>query len=190
MKHRLIAPTKAPRSKISILAATTLFLLPIQAVEQRNEVSYLRGPYNTAFFYREHESFLNSAAIHFAHGAEHDILQLSPLSDSTRVDAETDQRFMEFLLNHKAKTEPTMEYYGPYTARAAWKVYRAIDWTHMHHEQTYDIMADRKIAWDKKKEWTDRAVNYYLHKNSVARSCAPLDVTMRRAAVMMKHYFG
>ena len=62
-----------------------------------------------------------------------------------------------------------MEYYGPYTARAAWTLYRAIDWTHMHHEQTYDIMADKGIPWSKKKEWTDRAVWYYLTKNSVAR---------------------
>ena len=51
-------------------------------------------------------------------------------------------------------------------------------------------MADRDIPWERKKEFTDRAVRYYLEKNSVARSCAPLDVTMRRAATMMKPYFG
>jgi hypothetical protein len=36
-----------------------------------------------------------------------------------------------------------MEYYGPYTARFAWAVYRAIDWTHIHHEQTYDVIIRR-----------------------------------------------
>jgi len=85
-------------------------------------------------------------------------------------------------------TEPEMELYGPYTARTMWQLYRAIDWTHMHHEQTYDILADPDIPWKKKKEWTDRAVRYYLEKLDIPRSPAPLDVTMRRAGVMMKPY--
>ncbi|MFN7139743.1 MAG: hypothetical protein ACK4UN_10420 [Limisphaerales bacterium] len=165
-------------------------LLAANAVEQRNEVSHLQAKYNNAFFYRHNETFMNGSAIHFAHAIQHDILQLTPLSQHLQVDSQTDQRFVDFLLNHKAKTEPTMEYYGPYVARGAWKLYRAIDWTHMHHEQTYDIMSDKDIPWEKKKEWTDRAVRYYLEKNPVARSCAPLDVTMRRAATMMKPYFG
>jgi hypothetical protein len=60
----------------------------------------------------------------------------------------------------------------------------------MHHEQTYDILSDKDIPWDKKKEWTDRAVAYYLEKFDIPRSPAPLDVTMRRAGVMMKPYFS
>ena len=157
--------------------------------EQRNGVSYLRGPYNTALFYRHNETYRNSAAIHFAHAIQHDYLQLTPIAEAPRIDAEADERFVDFLLNHRAKTEPTMEYYGPYVARGAWKLYRAIDWTHMHHEQTYDVMAERSISWSQKKQWTDRTVRYYLEKNPVARSCAPLDVTMRRAGTMMKPYF-
>lgn len=159
--------------------------------EQRNEVSYLRGTYNTALFWRHNETFRNGAAIHFAHAMQHDALQLSPLADHAANDEMMDARYADFLLNHRAATEPTMEYYGPYTARFAYKVYRAIDWTHMHHEQTYDILSERSIPWSEKKKWTDRAVQYYLTKNpDVARSCAPLDVTMRRAATMMKPYFG
>lgn len=159
--------------------------------EQREGVSYLRGPYNLALFYRHNETFRNGAAIHFAHAVQHDILELTPLSDHASVDEDTNRRYMDFILNHRARTEPTMEYYGPYTARFAYKAYRAIDWTHMHHEQTYDVMAEESIPWPEKKEWTDRTVDYYLTKNpEVARSCAPLDVTMRRAATMMKPYFG
>jgi len=70
-----------------------------------------------------------------------------------------------------------------------WRLYRAIDWTHVHHEQTYDLLSECSIPWDRKREWTDCAVRYYLEKNDVARSGAPLDVTMRRAAPMMKPYF-
>jgi len=81
-----------------------------------------------------------------------------------------------------------MKLFSPYSARVVWQLFRAIDWTHMHHEQTYDIMSDKDIPWDRKKEWTDRAVRYYLEKFDIPRSPAPLDITMRRAGVMMKPY--
>ncbi|OGI03357.1 MAG: hypothetical protein A2Y25_08495 [Candidatus Melainabacteria bacterium GWF2_37_15] len=50
-------------------------------------------------------------------------------------------------------------------------------------------MSDDDISWTEKKKWTDRAVKYYLTELNLPRSPAPLDVTMRRAAVMMKPYF-
>lgn len=157
--------------------------------EQRDEVSYLRGPYNTAFYDRENEAFRIGAAIHFSHGKQHDVLLRRPFSEHERTDAEFDAESMDFVRNLRARTEPSMELYAPYTARAAWRVFRAIDWTHQLHEQTYDIMASRRIAWADKASWTERSLDYYLHKNDVGFSCAPLDVTMRRAAVMMKPYF-
>ena len=160
-------------------------------IEQRNSVSYLRGPYNIEFYKRHEESYRNSAAIHFAHGKQHDILQLTPLHDSPHQDGKADAEFVD-MIYHPPVNEPVMEYWAPYTARTIWKLYRAIDWTHMHHEQTYDILSDKSIAWSEKKAWTDRAVDYYLHREleGIPRSPAPLDVTMRRAAVMMKPYFA
>ncbi len=160
-------------------------------VEPRNEVTYLRGPYNFAQFRNENGAYQSSAAWHYHHGKEHDVLQKSGVADHDQVDAEFDRDVVAYVENKSAKIEPTMELYGPYTAQFAWRVYRAIDWTHMHHEQTYDIMSYDGISWEKKKEWTDRAVRYYLDRNAgVARSVAPLDITMRRAAVMMKPYFS
>jgi hypothetical protein len=153
-------------------------------------VSFTRGPYNAAFFHRHNETFRNGAAIHFAHALQHDVLELTPLSDAVAVDRATANRYRDYLLHRRARTEPVMEYYGPYIARAMWSLYRAIDWTHIHHEQTYDILSDDGIAWTDKKRWTDRAVEAYLHRNDKARSPAPLDVTMRRAGTMMKPYFG
>lgn len=158
--------------------------------EPREEVSYIRGPYNAAFFRRHGPSEAYSAGFHYHHGKEHDILVLTPLTDREKVDADFDASVFDFVKSQKSKVGPTMALYGPYTARLAWKLYRTIDWTHQHHEQTYDIMASQRVPWDKKKEWTDRAVKYYLERNkAVARSVAPLDITMRRAATMMKPYF-
>lgn len=173
-------------AKLIMLAAT---FAPASALclEQRNDVTYLRGPYNGKFFDRENEAFRVSAAIHFAHGIQHDYLQLEPFDAHQRTDQRADREYLEMVVK-PPRTEPEMETYGPYTARTMWQLYRAIDWTHMHHEQTYDIMADKGIPWDKKKLWTDRAVRYYLEKLDIPRSPAPLDVTLRRAAVMMKPY--
>ncbi len=162
---------------------------PAEALDQRDMVGHLRGPYNLAFFYRHNSAFRISAAIHIAHAVQHDILQLSPLSEHAATDMETDAEFLAATFN-PPRTEPSMEMFGPYTARFIFDLYRAIDWTHMHHEQTYDILSDEKIPWADKKSWTDRAVSYYLEKFDIPRSPAPLDVTMRRAGVMMKPYFS
>jgi hypothetical protein len=163
---------------------------PADGWEQRDAVSFLRGPYNLAYFYRHNDSFRYGAAFHYHHGKQHDVLLLTPLSEHTQVDQQFNGDVTAFLYAKTARTEPTMELYGPYFAQIGWRVYRAIDWTHMHHEQTYDILSARDIAWDEKADWTARAVRYYLEKNAVARSCAPLDVTMRRAGAMMKPYFA
>ena len=158
--------------------------------EPRKPMSYIRGPYNAAFFHRHGPSEAYSAGFHYHHGRQHDVLTLTPLANREKVDADFDAAVFDFVKNKKSKVGPTMDLYGPYVGRVAWKLYRTIDWTHQHHEQTYDIMASQKVAWDKKKEWTDRAVRLYLARNKdVARSVAPLDVTMRRAACMMKPYF-
>ncbi len=180
-------------NRIQLLSAVMLLFAGCQntlRVEQRKEVTYLRGPYNTAFFHRHNATQRAQAAFHYHHAKQHDLLQMTPLADREKVDAEFDQRVMSFALNESIPIGPEMEFFGPYAGRIAFKMYRAMDWTHMHHEQTYDILSEDKIAWNKKKEWTDRAVNYYLEKNKdVALSVAPIDITMRRAAVMMKPYF-
>ena len=158
--------------------------------EQRDMPSFMRGPHNQAFFFRHYDAYTFSAAIHFAHGKAHDVPQLTPLEKAdyydTAFDAECVQR-----IHDPPHSEPSMMYYGPYTGKMAWNLYRAIDWTHVHHEQTYDIMSSRRIPWHQKKEWTDKAVKAYLDRMpDTARSVAPLDVTMRRAGTMMKPYFG
>jgi hypothetical protein len=185
MRYRRTRRMTAIGSALALLWMLTIHVL---AVEQRNEVAFLRGPYNIAFFYRHNRAFRVGAALHFSHAKQHDVLLLTPLARHAEADAQFDQESVAFIEQLTAHTEPTQEYYAPYTARAAWRVLRTIDWAHMHHEQTYDIMSDRDIPWDQKKAWTDRSVRYYLN-NDVAFSPAPLDVTMRRAAVMMKPYF-
>ena len=171
------------------LAVAGLSLLhPAAALEQRDTVYHLVGPYNTAFYDRHNASYRTSASVHYAHARQHDYLELTPLAEHAERDSVWNKDYVDFLRS-RPRIEPTMEYYGPYTGRAMWDLYHAINWTHVHHEQTYDILSESEIPWEEKKRWTDRAVRYYLEMVDVARSPAPLDVTMRRAGVMMKPYF-
>ena len=181
-----------PKTQCSAVATAAVLLASVATAhaEGRDEVSYRRGPYNLAQFHRHRQAYEYSAAFHYHHGKEHDVLQLTPLKNHAKVDHDFNLDVTDFIYKRKANIEPTMELYGPYTARMAWTLFRTIDWTHMHHEQTYDVLAYRGIAWDKKRAETYKTVRYYLEKNpEIARSIAPLDVTMRRAAVMMKPYF-
>lgn len=156
--------------------------------EERNKVDFRRGPYNFDFWSRHNEPYRFSSAIHFAHAKQHDVLELTPLQRATYFDAQFNAECVHWVYD-LPRLEPHMMYWGPYTGRAAWHLYRAIDWTHMHHEQTYDVLASPDISWQEKKEYTDKTVDYYLTHDRLARSCAPLDVTMRRANTMMKPYF-
>jgi hypothetical protein len=175
---------------IGILPLAMTFSPLARAFEQRNDVSFLRGPYQLAF-YRSHSlAYRLGAGMHFFHSKQHDLLQRTPLSQHKEVDESFDQEALSVLRN-PPKTEPEMDYYSTYVDQTMRTLFRTIDWTHMHHEQTYDILSDASIPWDRKRQWTDRAVRYYLtaQEAGIPRSPAPLDVTMRRAGLMMKPYF-
>ena len=173
----------------SALALTHVSCSGAFRLHQRDLVVERRAGYNNAFFYRHNDSYRRSAAIHFSHAKQHDVLQLTALAEADEQDADFYNQCLAFLEN-PPWTEPGMMYYGPHTGQLVWELYWAIDWTHHHHEQTYDVLSERSIAWKKKAEVTDETVDWYLHRASIGRSPAPLDVTMRRAAVMMKPYFG
>ncbi|WP_345823012.1 hypothetical protein ABC766_33390 (plasmid) [Methylobacterium fujisawaense] len=161
------------------------------ALEKRNDVDFLRGPYNEAFFFRHNFAYRIGAGMHFFHSKQHDLLQLTPFEEHAEVDARFDKEATGYVIDPPL-TEPTMEYYSSYISRAMYTLFRTIDWTHMHHEQTYDIMSDKGISWVDKKIWTDRAVRYYLdaQQAGIPRSVAPLELTMRRVGIMMKPYFN
>lgn len=137
----------------------------------RQAPAQLRRCYNQAFFWRHNGSFETGAAIHFTHGRAHDILQMSALDDALRVDAEFDAEATS-AARHGMRMEPSMMLYGPHTGMAAWRLYLAIDWTHHHHEVTYDIMSDEDVDWRDKPSATREAVRYYLDKLREARSPA------------------
>lgn len=162
---------------------------PGAGLEQWDNASYRRGRYNFDFWRRHREAYRTGAALHFAHSKQHDVLLLTPLAEAYWHDRQFSAEAVAWLLD-PPDTEPHMAYWAPHTAQAFWDVFRAIDWTHVHHGMTYDVMSSHQVDWDGKAELTAKTVRAYLDRDPLARSPAPLDVTMRRANVMMKPYFG
>ena len=178
--------------EIKPIAVAAVVLLTVGCssiyLQQRDMPAMLRAGYNDAFYERHHEEYRAQASLHIAHAVQHDLLQLTPLENHERIDRESNTRYLADLRD-PPRIGPHMMTYGPHTGQFAWDLYQAIDWTHQHHDQTYDIMADDAIAWQDKAAKTRRSVEWYFDKlEDTARSPAPLDVTMRRAGVMMKPY--
>ncbi len=125
-------------------SAAALAALPGRARvwEQRDDIGFLRGPYNEAFYYNHNEAYRIGAAMHFFHSKQHDLLLQTPLDEHARYDRLLNDQSLGYLRD-LPRTEPVMLYYSEFTDRAMHTIFRAIDWTHMHHEQTYDIMAAR-----------------------------------------------
>ncbi len=176
---------------LALTAATIVTsFTPLAAIaEQRNSVAHPRTPYRLAFYNRHRRSYRVAGALHFAHSKLHDVLLLTPFERHTEEDSKLYKAILAFY-NDPPRIEPSMELYAPYTARATWRLFRTIDSVHLLHEMTEDVMSDQDVAWEEKGETLQEAYEYYISKYpDIALSPAPLDVTMRRAGVMMKPYF-
>ncbi|QIZ73203.1 hypothetical protein [Oxynema aestuarii] len=175
------------------IALSTVLALSLGSraiAERRNLVSHPRTPYRLAFYNRHNRSYRVAGALHFAHSKLHDVLLLTPFKNHSAEDAKLYAEIIDFY-NNPPRIEPSMELYAPYSARATWRLFLTIDSIHLLHEMTEDIMSDADIPWNQKGKALYEAYEYYKSTYSdIALSPAPLDVTMRRAAVMMKPYFS
>ncbi|MEM7581505.1 MAG: hypothetical protein AAF316_17045 [Cyanobacteria bacterium P01_A01_bin.80] len=186
MKNQLIKKVFIAIATATAIISATQFT--VQA-EQRKSIAHPRTPYRLSFYNRHRRSYRVAGALHFAHSKLHDVLLLTPFE---RHALEDDKLYKQVLshYNKPPRVEPTMELYAPYTARATWRLFRTIDAVHLLHETTEDILADKDIPWSQKEKELKKIYEYYKSTyKDVVLSPAPLDVTMRRAGVMMKPYF-
>lgn len=179
--------------RIPVVVFTLFLLWYVQcatALEQRSAIAHPSKPYQLAFYHRHNPTYRVAGALHFAHSKLHDVLLLQPSTPQAQKDEKIYRESLAFLAN-PPRIEPSQELYAPYTARMAWRLFRVIDWAHSLHEMTYDIMADQRIPWSAKKTALDDALQHYLSAHpEIVLSPAPLDLTMRRAGVMMQPYFS
>ncbi|UCH35189.1 MAG: hypothetical protein JSV65_02225, partial [Armatimonadota bacterium] len=172
-------------------AAVGMIFAVTAAAEQRNAVSYLRGPYNFAFYERHPGDYKLTTIAHWAHGAVHDEIMRVGYDPADVRDAD-ENLFAQALyyFDHPPRVEPHQEYVGPQFARLAWRMPNVINWTHQLHEQLYDIMADDSIALPDKQKWLGRSVAYYLSEPGIALSPAPFEeVVMKRVQLMKQPWF-
>jgi hypothetical protein len=81
-------------------------------LEQRDKVTFMRGPHNYDFYSRHNGPFEAQAAIHFAHGKAHDVLQLTPKDKAYYHDAAFSAESVAYTYN-PPRLEPHMYLYGP-----------------------------------------------------------------------------
>ncbi|AFY55689.1 hypothetical protein Riv7116_3218 [Rivularia sp. PCC 7116] len=182
MKNQLL-------KNMAIAVVVVIGILPAAQAQQRNSVAHPRTPYRLSFYNRHRRSYRVASALHFAHSKLHDVLLLTAFENHAAEDKKLYKQVINFY-KKPPRIEPTMELYAPYTARATWQLFRTIDSIHLLHEMTEDVMSDKDIAWNQKGKALKEAYEIYKNKyKNIAFSPAPLDVTMRRAGVMMKPYF-
>ena len=180
--------------KLAVIALATTLLIGITkqpvTAEKRNLIAHPNTPYQLSFYNRHRRSYRVASALHFAHSKLHDVLLLTPFQNSQQEDTKLYKEVLKFY-NNPPRIEPSMELYAPYTARATWRLFRTIDSVHLLHEMTEDVMSDGDIPWNQKGKVLKEVYDYYKSNYSdIALSPAPLDITMRRAGVMMKPYFS
>ena len=179
--------------KLTVIALTSALAISISKpliAEQRNLISHPRTPYRLAFYKRHNPSYRVAGALHFGHSKLHDVLLLTPFERHKEEDSKLYEEILK-VYNNPPKIEPTMELYAPYSARATWRLFRTIDSVHLLHEITEDIMSDKNTPWNQKEKVLKEAYEYYRKTyKDIVLSPAPLDITMRRAGVMMKPYFS
>ncbi len=153
------------------------------------EISLYRGKLDHVFQIRHPESYRYLNAFHYAVAGHFDRVASVPWPASSEADTESDRALIS-RIRYPAPGGEDMETSGPRFTRMAWQLSRTVDWTYAHYEKIYDILSDRGIDSNDKKAWIDRAVRFYMHTRSSARSCAPPEITLRRAAVVLKPYFA
>ena len=131
-----------------------------------NSVHRLTAPYNFAF-YDTHEAAARSFyAAHFAHFGAYELL-MDPHEGTPDEMSAFAARVRAYVAD-PPKYEPPADVVAPRWSRMAYQTGQSMDWTHMLHEQLYDILTDDRVA--DRKAAGERAITYYLSEADVAFS--------------------
>ncbi len=148
--------------------------------ERRGEVYRLRRSYNfaTRRLYPRLVRQLNAAP--FVHTLP--VQRLIDQPAESRERAEQYDRELAARIRRHALDPPDLppaeEILAPSWPLLAWKVARAMEWTHVLHDQLIDILADDRVT--DKKTVLDRAIAYYLD-DELAITPQPLKVELMGA---------
>lgn len=143
-----------------------VFAVGCGTLPQRDAVHRLSASYNFVF-YDTHEAAARSFyAAHYTHFGAYEILMSPGPATPDRM-----ARFVDRVLAYVAsppKFEPPAEIIAPRWSRMAYETGQSMDWTHMLHEQLYDILADDRVT--DRRAAGERAIAYYLSEPEAAFS--------------------
>jgi hypothetical protein len=143
-------------------------------LERRGEVYPLRRRYNYALRRRCPDLYRQLGAAAFVHSLPVERLIQRP---GARDDATLAERIRLHAL-HPPALPPAEEILAPSWPRLAWRVARAMEWTHVLHSQLIDLLVDERVK--DKKGATDEAVTYYL-RDPLAITPRPLKTELLSA---------
>ena len=143
-------------------------------LERRGEVYPLRASYNYATRRRYPALYRQLAAAPFIH-----TLPVQRLLDDPS--ARDDERLAERIrwhAVHPPSMPPEEDTLAPAWPRFAWKVARAMEWTHVLHDQLIDILSDDRVR--DKPAALRRAIDFY-RRDPLAIAARPLKTELLSA---------
>lgn len=129
-------------------------------------VHHLTAPYNYSFYETYEGAARSFYAAHVAHFGAYELL-MTP-DASTASDMVDFERTVRRLVADPPKFEPPAGVVAPEWTRMSYGTAQSMDWTHMLHEQLYDILTDDAV--DDRQAAGERAIAYYLSEADAAFS--------------------
>lgn len=136
--------------------------------EQRNEIFYLRGPWNWAVAHHLPDLRVEFNGIDFGHA------HLAETLLHTNDPAAIEEARLEILafINSKPALPPDEAFIAPTFQRLAWGVQNAFDWAHQLHRDLYDLFAADNVT-DKEAAYRQILANYLAQPQAITPQ--PLD---------------
>jgi len=136
--------------------------------EQRNEIFYLRGPWNWAVAHHLPELRKELNGIDFGHA------HLAETLLHTDNPAAIERARLEVLafINSKPALPPDEAFIAPTFERLVWAVQNTFDWAHQLHRDLYDLFAADNVT-DKETAYHEILTNYLAQPQAITPQ--PLD---------------
>ena len=158
---------RAPgRWGIAPLALVVLLAGACTSVTTRSERYRLPASYNLAFYDAHTEAARSFYAAHYAHFGVYEAALVHG-EDATEAFHELEDRVRK-LVSEPPRFEPAAELIAPQWAKIAFPTSRSMEWTHMLHQQLYDILTDPSV--EDREAAGKRAIAYYLSNGESAFS--------------------
>jgi len=141
-------------------------------IQRRGEIYPLVGPYRYALRKNFPTVYRYLNAVDIGHGSLAEVLLTSQGDEAQaihRIEHDVWNMVREMFLDPRKapRLEPSEETVAPESAKVAWRLSLAFEWTHMLHRQVYDVLAS-KLPAERKDRYIREAYLWYGREASRA----------------------